>query len=324
MESLLQVENLKMYYHTSRGAVRAIDDISFNMYPGETIGLVGESGCGKTSLGTSLIRLPTPPGSYEGGRILINGADIIPMTDRDVRKNIRWEQIAMVFQGAMNCLTPVYTIGRQMMETLQEHRTMDKQAAEELIREYLNQVGLPAEVMNRYPHELSGGMKQRVVIATALFLRPRLVILDEPTTALDVIVQAQIINLLKKLKQQFELSFIFITHDLALEAEVSERLCVMYAGKIVELGTNEQIYGDHGPAHPYTEKLLLATPRLHREVDDLQYIPGTPPDLINPPKGCRFHPRCHYVTEQCREEEPPLVEIERGHYAACWHCKGGK
>uniref|UniRef100_A0A7C3I8B2 ABC transporter ATP-binding protein n=1 Tax=Gracilinema caldarium TaxID=215591 RepID=A0A7C3I8B2_9SPIR len=324
MESLLQVENLKMYYHTSKGAVRAIDDISFTLYPGETIGLVGESGCGKTSLGTSLLRMPTPPGRYEGGKVLINGNDILPMADKDVRKNIRWEQIAMVFQGAMNCLTPVYTIGRQMMETLQEHRPMGKKDAENLIKEYLTHVGLPAEVMNRYPHELSGGMKQRVVIATALFLKPKLVILDEPTTALDVIVQAQIINLLKKLKQQFDLSFIFITHDLALEAEVSDRICVMYAGKIVELGTNEQIYGKQGPAHPYTEKLLLATPRLHQEVENLQYIPGTPPDLINPPKGCRFNPRCHRVMDICREQEPPLVEIESGHFAACWHCKGGK
>lgn len=324
MESLLKVENLKMYYHTSKGAVRAIDDISFSLYPGETIGLVGESGCGKTSLGTSLLRMPTPPGRYEGGRILINGTDILPMADKDVRKQVRWEQIAMVFQGAMNCLTPVYTIGRQMMETLQEHRTMDKKEAEDLIKEYLGHVGLPAEVMNRYPHELSGGMKQRVVIATALFLKPQIVILDEPTTALDVIVQAQIINLLKKLKQQFNLSFIFITHDLALEAEVSDRICVMYAGKIVELGTNKQIYGKQGPSHPYTEKLLLATPRLHQEVENLQYIPGTPPDLINPPQGCRFHPRCHRATEECRAAEPPLKEIEPGHFAACWHCKGGK
>ncbi|MCA1949519.1 MAG: ABC transporter ATP-binding protein, partial [Treponema sp.] len=249
---------------------------------------------------------------------------ILPMADKDVRKQVRWEQIAMVFQGAMNCLTPVYTIGRQMMETLQEHRTMEKKEAESLIKEYLGHVGLPTEVMNRYPHELSGGMKQRVVIATALFLKPQIVILDEPTTALDVIVQAQIINLLKKLKQRFNLSFIFITHDLALEAEVSDRICVMYAGKIVELGTNEQIYGKQGPSHPYTEKLLLATPRLHQEVENLQYIPGTPPDLINPPQGCRFHPRCHRATEECREAEPPLKEIEPGHFTACWHCKGGK
>ena len=181
-------------------------------------------------------------------------------------------------------------------------------------------MGLPADVTGRYPHELSGGMKQRVVIATALFLKPRLVILDEPTTALDVIVQAQIINLLKKLKRTFDLSFIFITHDLALEAEVSDRICVMYAGKIAELGTNEQIYGETGPAHPYTERLLAATPRLRRKVESLSFIPGTPPDLIAPPEGCRFHPRCHKVFDRCRVEEPPLLEIEPGHRAACWRC----
>jgi len=228
--------------------------------------------------------------------------------------------VAMVFQGAMNCLTPVYTIGKQMLETLQEHRQMDKKQAEELIKEYLGLVGLPPEVMNRYPHELSGGMKQRIVIATALFLKPKLVILDEPTTALDVIVQAQIINLLKKLKKTFDLSFIFITHDLSLEAEVSDRICIMYAGKIAELGTNQQIYGKQGPMHPYTERLLAATPLLKKKVDTLSFIPGTPPDLINPPTGCRFHPRCHKVMDKCKTDEPPLLEMEPGHMVACWRC----
>jgi peptide/nickel transport system ATP-binding protein len=320
MDSVLKVENLKMHYMTSKGAVRAIDDVSFELSPGETLGLVGESGCGKTSMGTSILRMPTPPGRYQGGRILVEGKDIIPLPEREVRKDIRWEKISMVFQGAMNCLTPVYTIGKQMLETLQEHREMDRAHAEELIREYLGLVGLPPEVAKRYPHELSGGMKQRIVIATALFLKPKVVILDEPTTALDVIVQAQIVNLLKKLRSTFELSFIFITHDLALEAEISDRICVMYAGKIAEIGTNEQIYGNQGPAHPYTEKLLLATPLLRKKVDSLSFIPGTPPDLIKPPRGCRFNPRCHKVFDRCFEEEPPFVEIESGHSVACWRC----
>jgi peptide/nickel transport system ATP-binding protein len=325
-ETLLRVENLTMHYHTSKGEVRAIDDISFELRSGETLGLVGESGCGKTSMGTSILRMPTPPGRYEGGRILVEGRDIIGLPEREVRKDVRWEKISMVFQGAMNCLTPVYTIGKQMLETLQEHREMDRKQAEELIREYLGLVGLPAEVTGRYPHELSGGMKQRIVIATALFLKPKIVILDEPTTALDVIVQAQIINLLKKLKSTFELSFIFITHDLALEAEVSDRICVMYAGKIAEIGTNEQIYGGLGRAagftakHPYTEKLLAATPLLRKKVDSLSFIPGTPPDLISPPSGCRFNPRCHKVMDRCRDQEPPLLEIESGHQVACWRC----
>ena len=322
MDTILRVENLKMYYHTSKGAVKAIDNLNFDLKVGETLGLVGESGCGKTSLGTSLLRMPTPPGRYESGRIILDGKDIIPMSERQIRKHILWEKISMVFQGAMNCLTPVYTIGRQMLETLKEHREMEDSYATELIKEYLGLVGLPAEVMGRYPHEMSGVMKQRVVIATALFLKPSVVILDEPTTALDVIVQAQIINLLKKLKQTFNLSFIFITHDLALEAEISDRLCVMYAGKIAELGTNEQIFGPaaagRGANHPYTEKLLASTPRLHRKVEKLSYIEGTPPDLISPPNGCRFNPRCHRVMERCRNEEPPLREIEAGHFSACW------
>jgi len=187
----------------------------------------------------------------------------------------------------------------------------------------LGYVGLPPEIVQRYPHELSGGMKQRAVIATALFLKPEIVILDEPTTALDVIVQAQIINLLKKLKEQFSLSFIFITHDLALEAEISDRLCVMYAGKIVEMGSNAQIYGAQGPGHPYTERLLGATPRLFKKVEQLQFIPGTPPDLIAPPKGCRFSPRCDKAFDRCFQEEPPLIEIEPGHRSACWlHQRG--
>ncbi len=318
MNKILEVQNLKLYYHTSKGIVRALDDVSFDLYKGETLGLVGESGCGKTTTGTALLRMPSPPGRYDGGRILVDGQDIIPLPEPEVRKHIRWEEVSMVFQGAMNCLTPVYTIGKQMLETLHEHRDMDKAQAEELVKEYLGLVGLPPEVMGRYPHELSGGMKQRIVIATALFLKPSLIILDEPTTALDVIVQAQIINLLKKLKKTFDLSFIFITHDLALEAEVADRICVMYAGKIAELGTNAQIFGPQGPLHPYTEKLLQATPRLHQKVESLAFIPGTPPDLIDPPKGCRFHPRCHAVMDRCKLEEPPLQEIETGHQVACW------
>ena len=321
MEKILQAKNLKLYYHTSKGVVRALDDISFDVWKGETLGLVGESGCGKTTTGVALLRMPPPPGRIEAGsRIILDGRDILQLPDREIRRSVRWEQVAMVFQGAMNCLTPVYTIGKQLLETLDEHRDMDKAQAHGLIKEYLGLVGLPSEVLDRYPHELSGGMKQRIVIATALFLRPKLVILDEPTTALDVIVQAQIINLLKRLKKTFGLSFIFITHDLSLEAEIADRVCIMYAGKIAELATNAQVYGAQGPMHPYTEKLLQATPLLRRKVENLSYIPGTPPDLIDPPAGCRFHPRCHKVMDRCRNEEPPLLEIESGHMVACWRC----
>lgn len=315
MENILEVENLKMYYHTSKGLVKAINDISFTIKKGETLGIVGESGCGKTSLGTSLLRMPSVPGKYEGGRIILDNEDIIPLKEEYIRKNIRWAKISMVFQGAMNSLTPVYTIEKQMIETINRHIDMSKEDAIKLIEEYLGYVGLHANVAKRYPHELSGGMKQRVVIATALFLKPKLIILDEPTTALDVIVQAQIINLLKKLKKDFDLSFIFITHDLALEAEISDKVCVMYGGKIAELASNEYIYIN--AKHPYTKRLLAATPRLNKAVSKLEFIEGTPPDLLNPPTGCMFYDRCKERIDKCKNEEPILKDIGNGHLCAC-------
>ena len=315
MDSILKVENLKMYYHTSKGLVKAINNISFEINTGETLGIVGESGCGKTSLGTSLLRMPSIPGKYEGGKIILDSEDIIPLKEEYIRKNIRWSKISMVFQGAMNSLTPVYTIGSQMIETLNRHVDMSKTEANKLIEEYLGYVGLHSSVAKRYPHELSGGMKQRVVIAAALFLKPKLIILDEPTTALDVIVQAQIINLLKKLKKDFNLSFIFITHDLALEAEISDRVCVMYAGKIAELASNEDIYKN--AKHPYTKRLLKATPRLNKAVSKLEFIEGTPPDLLNPPKGCMFYERCKERIDKCKNEEPIIKDIGNGHLCAC-------
>ena len=315
MSDLLKVENLKMYYHTSSGEVKAINDISFNIKTSETLGIVGESGCGKTSLGTSLLGMPSIPGRYESGKIIIDGENIIDLKEEYIRKNIRWVKISMVFQGAMNSLTPVYTIGKQMLETLNRHIEMDKTEALKLIEEYLGYVGLHSNIANRYPHELSGGMKQRAVIAAALFLKPKLVILDEPTTALDVIVQAQIINLLKKLKKEFDLSFIFITHDLSLEAEIADRVCVMYGGKIMELADNKDIY--QKPLHPYTKRLLAATPRLNKSVRKLDFIEGVPPDLLNPPTGCLFYERCKERIEKCKDEEPEIKEISKGHYCAC-------
>ncbi|HBY56941.1 MAG TPA: dipeptide/oligopeptide/nickel ABC transporter ATP-binding protein [Candidatus Atribacteria bacterium] len=315
---ILKVENLKINFFTRKGKVYAVDDVSFSLKKGETLGLVGESGCGKTTTVLGLMKMIPPPGKITGGRILIKGEDIIPLSEDEMREKIRWEKISMVFQGAMNCLTPVYTIGKQMMETVQEHKEMEYLQAKKRIINYLNLVGLPEDIIRRYPHELSGGMKQRVVIATALFLEPEIVICDEPTTALDVVVQAQIINLIKRLKKKLGLSVIFITHDLATEAEVADRLLVMYAGKLVEIGTNEQIYGKRGPIHPYTEKLLKATPRLHEKVEELSFIPGTPPDLVDPPSGCRFHPRCLEVMEKCKKDIPSLIEVEPGHWIACW------
>lgn len=320
MDKILDIRNLKLHYLIRKGAVKALDDVSFHLYKGETLGVVGESGCGKTTLGTALLNMPNPPGKIVGGEILLAGKNILELNDKQFRSSIRWERISMVFQGAMNCLTPVYTIKKQMLETINFHREMEDAEALERIIKYINLVGLSDDVLTRYPHELSGGMKQRIVIAMGLFLEPDVIICDEPTTALDVVVQAQIINLLKELKQELKLSFIFITHDLATEAEVSDRIMVMYAGKIAEIGTNEQIYGKQGPAHPYTKRLLAATPLLHQKVEKLEFIPGTPPDLLTPPIGCRFHLRCNEKLEKCASEQPPLVEIEPEHKVACWRC----
>ncbi|HOB17045.1 MAG TPA: ABC transporter ATP-binding protein [Defluviitoga sp.] len=320
MSEVLTVNNLKLYYFTRKGVVKALDDVSFSLKEGETLGLVGESGCGKTTLGMGLLRMPNPPGKIVDGEIIIDNENIIHLKENELRKRIRWNKISMIFQGAMNSLTPVYSIKKQMLETLLNHREMEEEQALEIIKKYINYVGLSEDVLKRYPHELSGGMKQRVVIATALFLEPKIVIADEPTTALDVVVQAQIINLLKKLKHDLNLSFIFITHDLATEAEVADRIMVMYAGKIAEIGTNDQIYGKQGPSHPYTKGLLGATPKLREKVEELAFIPGTPPDLLNPPTGCRFHERCPVAFDKCILNEPPLKEIEPEHFVACWRC----
>lgn len=339
-EILLKVENLKMYYDTEVGKAQAIDDISFTLNYGETLGLVGESGCGKTSLGTSLLKIPPKPGKFFGGKIILENENILELKEEYIRKNIRFSKVSMVFQGAMNSLTPVYKIEELMYETLKEHidvadkslattismssnevslhkKNIDKQKAREIMEEYIQATGLSKEVLKMYPHELSGGMKQRVVIALALFLKPKLVILDEPTTALDVIVQAEIINLLKRLKKEFNLSFIFITHDLALEAEIADKIAVMYAGQIVEICSNEKLYGKAEKNHPYTKRLLLATPRLNKSKESLEFIEGTPPNLINIKEGCRFFERCKERKDICKNETPTFREIEKEHFCMC-------
>ena len=321
---VLSVRDLKLHYFTSKGPVRALDGVSFDLYPGETLGLVGESGCGKTTMGLALLGMPSHPGRVVGGSIKLGGVELVGMSDRSLRRDVRWSKVSMVFQGAMNCLTPVYTIRQLMVETYREHSgpdALDASGLEELMARYLRLVGLSETALGRYPHELSGGMKQRVVIAMALFLEPKVIVMDEPTTALDVIVQAQILNLIKGLKRDLGLSYIFITHDLATEAEVADRIMVMYAGKMAELGSSEDIFGgtaSTGPAHPYTQKLLASTPRLHARVSELAFIPGSPPDLLSPPPGCRFAPRCSFAKEKCRAVEPPIVELGAGHFVACW------
>ena len=314
--ALLEVKGLKTYFFTERGVVKAVDGISFEVEKGTTLGLAGESGCGKSTTAYSIIKLVPPPGKIVEGQILLDGkTDIVKMPEPEVRRKVRWKRISMVFQGAMNALNPVYTIGKQICEVLTYHADMTKKEAMERARELMKMVGLEPDIVKRYPHELSGGMKQRVVIATALLMRPELVILDEPTSALDIMTQANIMNLLKKLKKEHGLSYLFITHDLPLASELADRLAVMYAGKLVEVGTAEQIFLD--PKHPYTKGLIGSVPTLRTD-KELIFIPGEVPSLIDPPPGCRFHPRCPHAMEKCKKEEPPLIEIEPEHYISCW------
>ncbi|MGC9020226.1 MAG: ABC transporter ATP-binding protein [Candidatus Methanodesulfokora sp.] len=313
--SILSVNNLKAYFLTIRGAVRAVDNVSFSLEKGESLGLAGESGCGKSTLGYALINLLPPPGKIMDGKILIDGVDVTKLSEDELRKKVRWKKISMIFQGAMNALNPVYTIGYQMSEPLIYHEGMSKKEALEEAKRYLELVGLSRDVVNRYPHELSGGMKQRVMIATALILKPTVLIADEPTTALDVIVQAQIINLMKKLKKELGISIIFISHDLSVISEIADRVAIMYAGKIVELGSSDSVYLK--PKHPYTQALLRAVPRIRGKKEKLAFIPGAPPNLIEPPSGCRFHPRCPYAFDRCMKEEPELKQVESGHFVAC-------
>ncbi|RLG84511.1 MAG: ABC transporter ATP-binding protein [Thermoprotei archaeon] len=312
---LLEVKNLKTYFFTVRGVVRAVDNVSLTIEEGEVLGLAGESGCGKSTLGYSIMRLVPPPGRIVDGRIIFDGNDITRMSEHELRSKVRWKGISMVFQGAMNALNPVYTVGHQVAEPLIVHKGLTKREALEHVKKALKMVGLSPEIVRRYPHELSGGMKQRVVIAMAIILRPKLIIADEPTTALDVVIQAQIMNLFKKLKRELRSSMIFITHDLSLLSELSDKVAIMYAGKIVEIGPSEKIYTD--PKHPYTQGLLRSIPRLHGK-EKITWIPGVPPDLRRPPPGCRFHPRCPYAMDICKKEEPPFIETDPGRFVACW------
>ncbi len=294
--SLLEVENLVLHYRTRRGPVRAVDGVSFDLEQGHTLALVGESGCGKTSTASAILRLlPKNVARYDG-RVTLDGVDVMELSDEDFRKSIRWQRISMVFQGAMNSLNPTARVGKQVAEPLRIHLSMAREEAAAVTREALQRLGLPEYVERSFPHELSGGMKQRVVIAMALIMSPKVVILDEPTSALDVMTQAKIINLLKRLKRDEGLSFIFITHDFSLASELADEIGIMYAGHHVEIGPAEKIY--RNPQHPYTKALLGSVPVLGSDRAPI-FIPGVPPDLIEPPKACRFHPRCPVAFEPC-------------------------
>ncbi len=315
MERLLTVENLKMYYETMRGYVKAVDDVSFTVNKEEALGLAGESGCGKTSAALAILRLLPWNGKIIEGNVTLAGENLIKMSDKELRQKIRWKRISMVFQGAMNALHPTYTIGRQIAEPILKHEDVSKREAMERAGKLLELVGIEPEKTVRYPYELSGGMKQRAIIAMALACNPDLIIADEPTTALDVIVQAQVLKVMEDLKRKLKLSWILISHDLSIIAETCTKVAIMYAGKIVEYGDVVHIFKER--LHPYTEKLVTAFPSVLGPKRELSSIHGFPPDLLEPPAGCRFNPRCPHVMEICRTEEPLLTDVGKKHHVAC-------
>ncbi|WP_291998802.1 ABC transporter ATP-binding protein [Caldivirga sp.] len=311
---LLEVHNLSMRYTTLRGIVKALEGVSFDVNEGETLAVVGETGSGKSTLAKAIVRVLEENAKIVSGEIIFEGVDILKLSEEEFRRNYRWVKIAMVPQGSMNSLNPVLKIMDQMIEPLIT-RGVSRLDAIKIAGEALESVGLTRDVLTKYPHQLSGGMKQRVIIAMAIQAKPKLVILDEPTSALDVMTQANIMNLLKRLRREFKLSYIFITHDLALASELADKVLVLYAGKVAEFGSADLIYSE--PKHPYTQGLMSSIPTL-REDKKLSFIPGEVPSLINPPSGCRFHPRCPYAMDICRREEPPLITLDNDHKVACW------
>lgn len=315
---LIEVRDLKTYFNTSEGIVRAVDGVSFHINRGETVAVVGESGCGKSVTSLSIMRLiPMPPGQFAGGQILFEGQNLLDKTEDEMRK-IRGNEISMIFQEPMTSLNPVYTCGDQIAEAIELHQHLSKQEALEKAVEMLDLVGIPSpeQRIREYPHQLSGGMRQRVMIAMALSCRPKLLIADEPTTALDVTIQAQILELMKKLKAEIGMAIMLITHDLGVVAEMAERVVVMYSGKVVEQADVVSLF--RNPMHPYTEGLMKSIPRLDQQVERLHVIEGTVPNLLDMPPGCHFHPRCPYAKDICRKKEPTLMEVSAGHWAACW------
>ncbi len=317
IENMLQVKDLTMHYKTSKGEVSAVNNVSFNVKKGQSLGLVGESGCGKTSIAFSLIRLLPDNAVIKGGEILLDHENITAMDKKELLK-VRWKDISMVFQAAMNALNPIFSVGDQIVEAIQVHDpNIGVNGAKEKVAELFTMVGLDPKLIDRYPHEFSGGMRQRAVIAMALACNPKVIIADEPTTALDVIVQDRILKQLKEIQENLDMSMIYISHDIAVIAEVSDRIGVMYAGRMAELADANDIFKH--PIHPYTFALMGAFPSIIGRKKELITLPGEPPDLLNPPSGCRFHPRCPRATDQCTQETPPFIEHSPDHYAACWH-----
>ena len=322
MATLLEVKDLKTHFFTMDGVVKAVDGVSYDIEEGETLGLVGESGCGKSVSALSVMRLiPNPPGEIVSGEILLDGEDILKVDMEDMR-NIRGAKISMVFQEPMTSLNPVLTVERQLTETLQLHMGMSKEEAQNEGVNLLTRVGIPDPEtrIKQYPHQFSGGMRQRVMIAMALSCNPRLIIADEPTTALDVTIQAQILDLMKSLTTEFGVALIVITHNLGVVARYADRVNIMYAGKVIERGDAREIYAN--PRHPYTVGLLRSVPRLDLpRRAKLDPIEGQPPDLIHLPGGCSFAPRCKWAVEKCKTDIPELTEAGEGHLSACWRAE---
>jgi peptide/nickel transport system ATP-binding protein len=310
---LLEVEELSVEYEVKNGRLRAVDNISFEIGEGEVLGLAGESGCGKSTVAHSILRI-LPKSAKVSGSISVDGTEVLQMDEKSTRA-YRWKVVSLVPQGSMNAFDPVINVGAQIVESIRVHTNVDKDGAWRRSRELFSLVGIPEDRVTGYPHEFSGGMRQRAAIAMALSLNPRMVILDEPTTALDVVVQKQLLSLLTKLKKELGISFLFVTHDLSLLSEIATKIAIMYAGRLAEVSTSDSFFGS--PKHPYGRALIQAIPTLDGDLTLVRSIPGLPPNLASPPSGCRFHPRCPYVFDRCRDEEPLLRRLEDGSAVAC-------
>lgn len=318
---LLEVQNLSIHFFTEEGTVRAVENVSFEIYPGEILGLVGESGCGKSVTGLSLLKLiPIPPGQIVGGEIIFDGRSLLPLGEKEMEK-VRGNDISMIFQEPMTSLNPVFTIGDQIMEAILLHQGLHKTEARKRTLEMLDRVKIPSpeKRINAFPHQLSGGMRQRAMIAMALSCQPKLLVADEPTTALDVTIQAQVLQLLKEIQREMGMSVLLITHDLGVVSEIADRVAVMYAGRIFEYGPIEAIFGKM--RNPYTRGLMHSIPQLTEKKTRLMAIPGQVPDPMDLPKGCKFHPRCDLMIEDCQKEEPPLFKVNGDHFSRCLRWK---
>jgi len=315
-EPVLKIDDLKTYFFLAEGVVKAVDRVSIKINEQESLGLVGESGCGKSTVAHSILRLIREPGRIVSGKIWFEGADLLRKNEAEMRK-IRGGKIAMVFQNPTSSLNPVFTVGSQIAEAIKLHQNVQKHEVKEKVVDVLDKVGIPSplERIKDYPHEFSGGMCQRAMIAMALSCNPKLLIADEPTTNLDVTIQAQILDLMRILRKEFSASILLIGHDFGVISEICDRIVVMYAGKVVESADLKSIFG--AAKHPYTRALLESIPTINVETERLRVIPGDVPELIKPPSGCKFHPRCEHVTEVCSKKEPPLIEVEKNHEVAC-------